>query len=132
MAQVAGENAASAPDFDALMRANLERVFNERDSSRRSVALAALYHNDAVFYEADVAAVGLEEISSAVEAIQRMLPPDFCFRPAAGATGHHGMGKLLWEAGPIDAPAAATGTDIAQFEQGKITKVHVFLDPAPR
>ncbi|TWB40645.1 hypothetical protein [Nitrospirillum pindoramense] len=36
-------DAEVTPDHDALLRANLERVFNERDPDRRALAMADLY-----------------------------------------------------------------------------------------
>ena len=38
-------------NFDALMRANVARVFSERDVGRRRAALEELYTDDAKLYE---------------------------------------------------------------------------------
>ena len=38
---------------DRLLRANLERVFNERDAARRAAAVAELYVEAPVMYEPD-------------------------------------------------------------------------------
>jgi len=35
--------ADAAFDFDGLLRANLEQVFNERDNTKRATAIAALF-----------------------------------------------------------------------------------------
>jgi len=117
-------------DYDGLMQANLARVFGERDASRRAKAIAELYAVDATLYEPpDASATGHAAISQAVEALLANLPPNFVFTAIGPAVGHHGMGRLRWQSGPPDGPAAVTGTDVAQIEGGRIQTLHVFLDP---
>ena len=121
---------AQSIDYDSLMQANLTRVFCERDASRRIKAVAELYADDATLYEPpDAAATGHEAINQAVEALLANLPPNFAFTAIGPAVGHHGMGRLRWQSGPPDGPAAVTGTDVAQIEGGRIQTLHVFLDP---
>jgi hypothetical protein len=118
-------------DYDSLMQANLARVFGERDAARRIKAIAELYADDAALYEPpDTSATGHAAISEAVEALLSNLPPNFAFTAMGPAVGHHGMGRLRWQAGPPNGPAAVTGTDVARFEGGRIQTLHVFLDPA--
>jgi hypothetical protein len=119
-------------DFDSLMRANLTRVFGERDRGRRSAALDELYTADAKLYEPDNVFTGRDAINGAVDALIARLPPEFVFTPDGIAIGHHGLGRLFWRAGPLGGLAAVTGTDVAQVEAGRIKSLHVFLDPEPR
>ena len=119
-------------DFDALMKANLVRVFGERDRGRRRAALEELYTADAKLYEPDHVFTGRDAISGAVDALIARLPPEFAFTPDGIAVGHHSLGRLRWRAGPPGGPAAVTGTDVAQVEAGRIKSLHVFLDPEPR
>jgi hypothetical protein len=121
---------AKSIDYDDLMQANLGRVFGERDASRRTTALAELYADDAILYEPDASATGHAAISQAVEALLSSLPPNFVFTAIGPAVGHHGVGRLRWQAGPPNGPVAVTGTDVARFEGGRIQTLHVFLDPA--
>jgi len=123
---------AGAIDFDALMQANLVRVFGERDADRRRAALRELYAEDAVLYEPQAVASGWEAISAAVGSLLDGMPPGFTFSPAGQAVGHNGVGRLFWRAGPPAGPVAVTGTDVAHVEGGRIKTLHVFLDPAPR
>jgi hypothetical protein len=116
-------------DYDALMQANAVRVFSERDPVRRLAAIRALYTADAVLTEPEGVFKGEAAISGAVTALLSNLPPTFVFTPAGAAIGHHGVGRLLWKAGPPNGPAAATGMDIAHFEDGRIRALYVFLDP---
>jgi hypothetical protein len=56
------------------------------------------------------------------------LPPDFAFTATGPAVGHHGVRRLLWQAGPLNDPVTVTGTDVARFDAGLIQTLHVFLD----
>jgi SnoaL-like domain len=117
-------------DYDGLMQANLARVFGERDALRRIKAIAELYADDATLYEPpDAAATGHAAINDAVEALLSSLPPTFVFTAIGPAVGHHGMGRLRWQSGPPDGPAAVTGTDVARIAGDRIQSLHVFLDP---
>ena len=122
---------ATSTDYDGLMRANLARVFGERDTARRMNAIAELYADDATLYEPpDASAAGHAAINQAVEALLSSLPPNFVFSAIGPAVGHHGLGRLRWQSGPPNGPVAVTGTDVARIEDGRIETLHVFLDPA--
>jgi len=83
-------------NFDALIRANLTRVFGERDVGRRRAALEELYTADAKLYEPDSVFTGRDAICGAVEALIARLPPKVVFAPVGIAVGHHGLGRLAW------------------------------------
>jgi ketosteroid isomerase-like protein len=125
-------NPVETIDYDALMRANLARVFGERDASRRIEAIRELYAEDAVLHEPDASVSGHAAISEAVSALLASLPPDFVFSAAGPAVGHNGLGRLNWRSGPPGGPVAVTGTDVARVEGGRIRSLHVFLDPVSR
>jgi hypothetical protein len=116
-------------DYDGLMQANLARVFGERDTSRRTKAIAQLYADDAILYEPGASARGHAAIGQAVKALLSSLPANFVFTAIGPAVGHHGVGRLRWQSGPPNGPVAVTGTDVARIEGGQIQSLHVFLDP---
>ena len=118
-------------DYDRLMQANAARVFSERDSARRLTAIRELYTPDAVLTDPEGVFNGEAAISGAVIDLLSKLPPTFAFTPVGPAVGHHGVGRLLWKAGPPNGPSAVTGMDVAFFEGGRIQALYVFLDPAP-
>lgn len=120
---------AEFTDYDGLMQANLARVFGERDVSRRMNAIAELYAGDATLHEPHASATGHAAINQAVEALVSSLPPNFIFTAIGPAVGHHGVGRLRWQSGPPNGPAAVTGTDVARVEGSRIQTLHVFLDP---
>lgn len=116
-------------DYDRLLRANLARVFNERDAAKRAVALAELFVEAPVMYEPTNIVHGRAAISSVAGALLEQFGPDFRFRPEGGAVGHHGMGCLRWQAGPEGGPVAVTGIDAAEVIDGRIARLWVLLDP---
>ena len=117
-------------DYDRLMRANLVQVFGEHDADRRLKAIGELYAENAVLNEPHSSAEGHAAILQAVTELLASLPPDFVFTALGPALGHHGIGRLKWSAGSVGGPVAVTGMDIAQFVDGRIHSLHVFLEPA--
>jgi hypothetical protein len=119
-------------DLDAVMQANVARVFSERDPSRRRAALNELYAEDAILYESEAVAVGRDAISEAVGRLLASLPHDFVFTAVGPAIGHHATARLFWRGGPRNGPVAVTGTDVAHVEGGQVRHIYVFVDPTPR
>ncbi|MDI7864188.1 nuclear transport factor 2 family protein [Rhizobiaceae bacterium n13] len=115
-------------DLEKLMQANLDLVFGERDPTRRIAAIRRIYDQNAELHEPQRSARGHEAISQAVADVLEHLPPDFVFTATRPASGHNGVGRLQWQAGPPGGPAAVTGTDVAHVEGGLIRALHVFLD----
>lgn len=118
------------PDFDRQLRANLEHVFNERDERRRAEALAELFVEEPVMYEPANVVRGREAISAVAGNLLEQFGPTFRFVPAGKAVGHHGLGALRWEAGPEGGPVAVTGADVAEFQDGRIARLWVLLNPS--
>jgi hypothetical protein len=124
------EETMESIDYDGLMQANAVRVFSERDPARRLDAIRELYTADAILTEPEGVSKGEAAISDAVAALLSKLPPAFAFTSIGAAIGHHGVGRLLWRAGPPNGPPAVTGMDVAHFKDGRIQALYVFLDPA--
>lgn len=122
-------NAGAGVDYDVLMRANLTKVFGERDAARRLIAIEQLYASDAVLHEPHASARGYVQINDAVSELLSKLPPAFVFTPRSAALGHNGIGVLTWRSGPLDGPAAVTGMDVVHLQDGRIHSLSVFIDP---
>ena len=73
---------------------------------------------------------GRAAINGAVKVLLSRLPPDISFTATGPADGHHGLGRLRWQAGPPKGPVAVTGMYVAYFEDGLIRSLHVFIEPA--
>jgi hypothetical protein len=82
-------------------------VCSARGIRRRLDAIRQLYAADAVLTEPGAVAKGETAINDAVTELLSKLPPTFVFTPAGSAAGHHGVGRLLWQAGPPGGAAAA-------------------------
>lgn len=124
--------AKNAIDYDRIMRTNLAEVFNQRDVGKRISVIGELYAVSAALYEPpDMAVEGHAAISEAVTRLLSSLPADFTFTATGPALGHHGIGRLRWQAGPPNGPVAVNGMDIACFQDGRIHSLHVFIEPTP-
>ncbi|KQP26610.1 hypothetical protein ASG60_08785 [Methylobacterium sp. Leaf469] len=121
--------AAGEPDHDALLRANLERVFNERDPLRRASALTDLFVEEPVMYEPTGVVRGRAAIATVAGKLLDQFGPTFRFTPTRKAVGHHGLGSLQWQAGPEGGPVLVTGADVAEIVDGRIARLWVLLDP---
>lgn len=114
---------------DALLRSNLDRVFNQRDPEARAEAIAALYVAEPVMYEPDAVIEGRAAISAVAGGLLERFGPDFAFVAEGPAQGHHGMAVLRWHAGPVGGPVAVTGADLAEIVDGRIARLWVLLNP---
>ena len=119
---------AAAPDYDSLLKANLQRVFNERNAAARDAAIADLFVSNPVMYEPDGVVTGRAAISRVAGELLEKFGPTFVFVPDGTAVGHHGLGYLRWHAGPSSGPVAVTGADVAELADGKIARLWVMLD----
>ncbi|MGX4804460.1 nuclear transport factor 2 family protein [Bradyrhizobium guangdongense] len=117
------------PDYDRLLRSNLERVFNERNAARRSAAVAELFGADPVMFEPANVVRGQSAIVDAAGQLLAQFGADFAFVPIGNAVGHHGLARLSWQAGPRIGPVAVTGTDVAEIVDGRIARLWVLLNP---
>jgi hypothetical protein len=120
---------AAKPDYDRLLRANLERVFNERDATKRAQAITELFVDNPVMYEPAAVVEGREAISAVAGKLLEEFGPTFRFTPQELAVGHHGLGTLRWTAGPDGSPPVVTGMDAAEITGGRITRLWVLLNP---
>jgi hypothetical protein len=121
--------APAEPDYDHLLRANLNRVFNERDAGRRASAVDELFVDEPVMFEPDAVVTGRAAISEVAGKLLERFGPTFRFTPTTPAVGHHGMGVLHWQAGPEGGPVAVTGADAARIIDGRIAQLWVLLNP---
>lgn len=115
-------------DYDALLRANIARVFNERDDARRMAAIADLWSENPVMYEDEDAFFGRAAVSSNVAGLHARLPNGTVFTPVAPAIGHHDTALLRWSAATPGETPHIFGTDMAMLADGRIDRLYVFLE----
>jgi len=128
----AASTALGEPDYNTLLRANLERVFSERDGVRRRAAVSELFVSEPTMYEPTGIVTGQAAISDVAGALLEQFGPDFSFVADGIAVGHHGLGYLKWRAGPANGPVIVRGVDVVQVIDGKIVRLWVLLDGPQR
>ncbi|VVP17815.1 hypothetical protein PS865_03706 [Pseudomonas fluorescens] len=128
MAGSDSRNTDEVENYDALLRANLQRVFNQRDAQRRLAAVQELFADAPTMYEPAGIVTGQAAISAVAGALLDQFGPDFAFVAEGTAVGHHGLGYLRWHAGPGDGPFIVSGVDVAEISEGKIVRLWVLLD----
>ncbi len=121
---------STEPNYDHLLRSNLERVFNERNAAAREIAIGELFVVEPTMFEPDAIVHGRAEISRIAGQLLEQFGTDFVFVPIGSAVGHHGLAHLAWQAGPKDGPVAVTGTDVAEIVEGRIARLWVLLNPS--
>lgn len=116
------------PDYDYLLRTNIERVFSERDPAKRARVIAEIYTDEPLLLEPNDIVRGRDNISQTVDKLLERFGPDFAFVPVGQANGHHGLGHLTWHAGPKSGHIAVIGADVAEIVDGRIARLWVLLD----
>ena len=112
-------------DFDALLRANIGRVFNERNPLRRVAAIEDLYTPAPILYEPVGIVRGREGVAKAAGDLLERFGPQFALVPDGRALGHDGLGVLRWRA--TGGPPGRAGLDIAEVVDGRIHRLWVML-----
>ena len=116
------------PDDDRLLRANLERVFDERDGAMRARALDALYGAGPILYEPANVVTDRAAISEVAGTIPERFGPDVRFVPDGVAVGHHGFAVRRWRAGPSGGSVVVTDPDVADVVDGRSERLWVISD----
>ena len=124
-------SAATEPDYDHLLKSNLERVFNERDAEKRFSAIRELFVDEPVMFEPRAVVKGREAISAIAGDLLTQFGPGFRFEPLTAGVGHHGVGTLRWRGGDAGR-MMVTGFDTAEVVDGKISKLWVLIDAATK
>ena len=110
---------------------NYIRSWNETDPLRRRVLIEDVYAEHAAYTDPMVQAHGWEGIDATIAAVQAMFP-GHRFTLAGGVDAHHDIARFQWH---LSAPGAAeplvVGFDVAELHEGRIRRVHGFLDKVP-
>ncbi|HET6807326.1 MAG TPA: nuclear transport factor 2 family protein [Frateuria sp.] len=111
--------------------ANYIRSWNEADPRRRRALIENVYAEHAVYTDPLAQARGRDAIDATVEAVQGMFP-GHVFTLAGEVDAHHDLVRFHWHltAAGADEPLVI-GFDVAELDQGRIHRVHGFLDKVP-
>ena len=114
----------------ALLSANLFRVFDERDTSKRATAIQDTYAEDVIWYEPDGIIQGRAALNARASELQTQ-SPGFKFRADGIMSVSQNMGVLRWYYGPEDKPDMVRGTDVIIVEGGRVKVLWTAVDNAP-
>ena len=111
--------------------ANYIRTWNEADPLRRRALIEDVYAEHAVYTDPLAQARGWEAIEATIDAVQGMFPGHL-FTLAGEVDAHHDLARFHWH---LVAPGAdeplVIGFDVAELDEGRIRRVHGFLDKVP-
>ena len=111
----------------ALLSANLFRVFDERDASKRAAAVQDTYAGDIIWYEPDGIIQGRAALNARASELQTQ-SPGFKFRADGIMSVSQNIGVLRWYCGPEDKPDTVQGTDVIIVEGGKVKALWTSID----
>ncbi|MEV4050517.1 nuclear transport factor 2 family protein [Amycolatopsis sp. NPDC049688] len=105
-------------------------VWNETDGDRRRALIADVFTADAGYTDPLGAVAGHDGIDQFVAGAQQQFG-GLTFSLPAGPDAHHDLARFQWHLGTPGAEPVAIGFDVVELEDGKIAKVHGFLDKLP-
>lgn len=114
----------------ALLYANLLKVFNERDASKRATAVQDTYAEDVIWYEPDAVIEGRAALNARAAELQAK-SPGFNFSADGVMSVSQNVGVLRFCFGPDDKPDLVRGTDVMIVEGGKVKALWTCVDSAP-
>ena len=115
----------------SILIRNLLEVFNERDPSKRGLAIQDLYTDDAIFFEPENAFTGHAAINQQVTEVLQTLPPEALFQATGPMTSNHDVARVSWTLGVPNGPVLASGIDVGVLDGDRIAKLYLFFDAQP-
>jgi hypothetical protein len=110
---------------------NYLRAWNETDAPRRRALIEEVYSERATYTDPMTQARGREAIDATVAAVQAMFP-GHVFSLAGDVDAHHDLVRFQWNLGAPDAAEPlVVGFDVVELGNGRIDRVHGFLDKVP-
>lgn len=109
-----------------LMEANLLAVFDERDPAKRAAAIAATYSADVTWIDDEGVVTGHADLDTKAAELQGKLE-GLHFVKSGPVRQTRGLGFLAWEVHTPDDTAVASGFDVAEIADGRITKLWTVL-----
>lgn len=104
-------------------------VWNAPAGEERSRSIAAIYSSDALVAEENAVYHGHDGVARAIDALQAAIPGMHLELSSAIQTVQS-LSTYSWNLKVAAEAPVASGRDIIQVQEGVITSVHVFLDPA--
>jgi limonene-1,2-epoxide hydrolase len=105
-------------------------AWNETDAAARRQLVDEVYAPDAAYTDPLAAVTGRDQIDALIAGAQNQFA-GLEFRLAGRVDAHHDVARFSWHLGPRDADPIVVGFDVAVIADGRIAKVHGFLDKVP-
>jgi len=103
------------------------RIWSEKDDAARTAAIVKIYSEGIEVIDPFCIIHGQEAMNEFITGLQNQ-NPGFIFSNAKPIQSHHNIARLFWSFGPASNPDQITGQDIFIFENGKISKLMIFID----
>jgi hypothetical protein len=110
-----------------LLERMVEGVFNEPGPARREAVIAEVFTEDVVFTDPDATVTGRTALAATVTALLGQAP-GFRFTANGAAREVGDLGMRPWRLGPPGGDPVASGLDVAQVAEGRITRLWTLLD----
>jgi hypothetical protein len=103
------------------------QTWNETDPAARREAIDELWAQDGIYTDPMAVATGLDQIDATIGAVQGQFP-GLAFTLAGPVDAHHDIVRFTWSLGDD----LVIGFDVLVLdEEGRISRVHGFLDKVP-
>jgi SnoaL-like domain len=104
--------------------------WNETDPAARRRLIEEVWTADGTYTDPLVDVTGVDEIDATIATVQAQFG-GLEFSLAGPVDAHHRLARFTWNLGPHCAEPIVVGFDVAVIEDGRIAKVHGFLDRVP-
>ena len=105
-------------------------AWNETDPAARRALVAEVWTEDATYTDPLAAVRGHDEIDATIAAVQGQFP-GLVFTRAGEVDAHHDLARFTWNLGPAGGDPLIVGFDVVEIADGRIARVHGFLDQVP-
>jgi hypothetical protein len=103
------------------------QTWNETDPATRRKAIDELWAQDGIYTDPIAVAAGRDQIDATISAVQGQFP-GLAFTLAGQVDAHHDIVRFTWSLGDD----LVIGFDVLVLdEEGRISRVHGFLDKVP-
>ncbi|HKN53562.1 MAG TPA: nuclear transport factor 2 family protein [Amycolatopsis sp.] len=105
-------------------------VWNETDDLKRRALIEDIFTADVRFTDPLASVTGQDELDQFVGGAQAQFA-GLTFTLPADPDAHHDLARFQWHLGLPGEEPIAIGFDVIEIEDGRIAKVHGFLDKVP-
>ncbi len=102
-------------------------IWNEKDLKKREALMKKVYADNIEMIESHFIAKGHTEINDFINGLHTK-NPNSRFSHIKAIDVNHNIARFYWQNGPSEKPDTVTGMDLFIFENGKVSRLYVFVD----